>query len=136
MESFQIHFCSSCADTINNDNNCDCIFNLPQIEINSQSHIYLSVVHASVPYSFYQINTTNNFLSYSYNGIINDFYITPGNYNVYELGAYLVANLPNTTVTYSPIINAYTFTCTTNVNFTFYYNKKKGREEGRFFVLV
>jgi len=120
FESFQVHLCSSDADIINNNNTADCVFNMPIIEIDSQNHIYLSVVHATIPYTFYQINSSNNYLVYSYNGIKNDLTITEGNYNVYNLATYLQTNLPNTTVSYSSITNAFTFTCTSNVNFAFY----------------
>jgi hypothetical protein len=110
MESFQIHLNSSNADKINNNNNCDVEFYLPVIEIPSQCHIYVSVQHAVIPYTFYNINSSNNILKYSISGTIYTVVITPGNYNVYTLQTFLQSNMTNFTISYNPVTNAFTFT--------------------------
>jgi hypothetical protein len=118
LESFQIHLSSMSADRIYNNNNCDCEFNLPVIEIPSQYHIHLSVQNAVIPFTFYNINATNNLLSYSMNSIIYEVNITLGNYNVNTLKTFLNNNMPGFTITYNSITNKYTFTNNLAINFT------------------
>lgn len=118
IESLQIHLNSKYADSYNNSSLSDCNFNLPLIEIPCQHTIYLSVQQAVIPYSFYNINSTNNTLFYQEiigTGVNNTtVYISNGNYNAYQLAVYLSTNLPRTTVSYDIIKNKYTFTNTTN----------------------
>jgi len=62
-ESIQIHLNSKFASSYNDNNTSDCNFSLPVIEIPSQHSIMLSVQHAIIPYSFYNINATNNVIT-------------------------------------------------------------------------
>ena len=64
-EILQIHLNSSMADKYNSNTTSDCDFFLPLIEVPQQHTIYLSVQHAIIPYTFYNINTSNNLISYS-----------------------------------------------------------------------
>ena len=129
-ESIQIHLNSKYATSINDYTGSDCNFFLPTIEIPSQHTIMLSVQHAMIPYSFYNINSTNNKLTIQeivVNGsgaqidtINNTLYISVGNYNAYSLASYLGTLFVGgrMTVTYNVITNKFTFTNST-YNFKF-----------------
>ena len=65
MESIQIYLNSQNADILNNGNISDAEYTLPPIEIPDGFHIYLSVQNVTIPYSFYNINDSNNLLSYT-----------------------------------------------------------------------
>jgi len=110
IENFQLHLSSNFADKIYSNNNADTEFYLPLIEIPSQYHLHVNVVHASIPFTFYNINSSNNVLNYSIEGTNYSFIIAQGNYNVVNLKDYLMSNLPGFIITYSPITNKYTFT--------------------------
>lgn len=118
-ETIQIHLNSKYATSNNNNNTSDCNFTLPNIEVSDGYYIHLSVQSCVIPYSFYNIDSTNNSLFYqeivvdgngAQTGVINtSLYITSGNYNAIQLASYLSSNLPRTTVTYSTITGKYTF---------------------------
>ena len=118
-ESFQIFLSSSNADKVGSLNS-NCTWYLPFIEIPDQHHIHLSVQSAIIPVSFYNVNRTNNILSYSVssNNTIVQIIIPVGNYNAIQLKTMLNTLIPITT-TYNPISNTFTFVRTQN-NFTFY----------------
>ena len=125
IESIQIHLNSRYATSYNDNNLSDCKFSLPTIEIPSQHSIMLSVQHAVIPYSFYNINSKNNTVTVqeivdATTTITNTLYISVGNYNAYQLAAYLGNLLPNNrfTVSYDSIKNKFTFTNST-YNFKF-----------------
>ena len=65
VESLQIHLNSQYATKFNNANYSDCDFSLPLIECQDGYTLYLSVLHAMIPYSMYSVNSTNNVLFYS-----------------------------------------------------------------------
>ena len=119
--SFQIHLNSRNADTYNNNSISDCNYYLPQIETRADHQINVSIQSANIPYSFYNINTSNNYLKYSFNNdqVLRTLTIEPGNYTCYSLLDYLSANLYNIVVAYNAITNKYTFTGTSD--FKFYY---------------
>ena len=122
IESIQVHLNSKYASSYNNGNLSDCTFILPYVEIPSQRHIYLSVVHAVIPYSMYNIDSTNNLLSYSVNGgISTNLYITAGNYTSSQLVAFMNSQMTNFVVTYSSITNTFSWTHST-YNFIFNTN--------------
>ena len=118
-ETIQIHLNSQYASSYNNGNNADCNFSLPNIEAEDGYYIHLSVLTCVIPYSFYNIDWSNNCLFYQeivaeLNGVniqVNNttLYIQSGNYNAIQLASYLTSNLPRTTVTYSTITGKYTF---------------------------
>jgi len=117
-ESVQIHLNSKFAKTFNNQNYSDIDFETNLIQVDDRYSIHLSVINASIPYSFYNINSTNNKLNYQElttpdpTGLT--LYINYGNYTAYQLATYLSQNLPNTTVTYNSIINKFTFSNSVN----------------------
>ena len=115
MESIQIYLNSQMADKYLNGVS-DCEYNLPLIEIPDGFHIYLSVVSCLIPYSFYNINSSNNTLFYSVGGInLITLTIPIGNYNVNSLLSVLKTNISSAfTITYDNIKNKFTFTHTTN----------------------
>ena len=126
IESLQIYLSSRNASSYNNGSYSDCNFSLPMLEIPLQHHIYISVINATIPYAFYNIDSKNNAILYceinSSNAIISSklLYITIGNYNVMQLANYLSSGvLTNLTVTYNNIQSTFTFTNSTN-NFRFY----------------
>jgi hypothetical protein len=122
-ETIQIHLNSKYATSYNNNFSSDCNFTLPLIEVDEGYYIHLSVQSAIIPYSFYNIDSTNNTLYYqeiivdangNQTGTINtSINISQGNYNALQLGSYLQSNLPRTTVSYSTITGKYIFTNTT-----------------------
>jgi len=113
-ESLQIHLNSKFASIYNNNSLSDCTFNLPNIELPQQHHIMLSIQNATIPYSFYNIDDTNNLIMLEqkvndvWSGLDMYYYITKGNYNAYQLAAYLTDILP-LYVTYNSITNKLKF---------------------------
>jgi hypothetical protein len=117
-ESIQIHLNSKYAKSYNNVNYSDVDFETNLIQVDDRYSIHLSVINASIPYSFYNINSTNNKITYQEltsptpTGLT--LYIDRGNYTAYQLATYLSQNLPNTTVSYNSIINKFTFSNSVN----------------------
>jgi len=112
-DSIQLHLNSKYASSFDRETS-SYQFNTNLIQIDDNYSIHLSVVNTSIPYSFYNINGSNNLLYYQQlttptvtNTIL---YIDQGNYTAYQLATYLSNNLPNTIVTYDSITNKYTFT--------------------------
>ena len=122
-ETIQIHLNSKYATSYNNNSSSDCNFTLPNIEVQDGYYIHLSIINCVIPYSFYNIDKTNNGLFYqeiqvdangNQTGTINTtLYFNSGNYNAIQLATYLTQNLPRTTVTYNTINGKYTFVNTT-----------------------
>ena len=67
-ESYQIYLNSKYADTQNNDTYK---FQLNTLEVQEGYYIYLSVQNVSIPYSFYNVNASNNILEYILNDELN-----------------------------------------------------------------
>lgn len=116
-ESIYIHLNSSNADYII-DGTGNVGFNIPLIETNIQMQILLSIEHVVIPYAWYNINKYNNILNYSISNTSYSLAISPGNYTIKDLVAYLNANLANFTVTYDKIKNKLNFSHATS-DFTF-----------------
>jgi hypothetical protein len=116
-ETLQIHLNSKNANVYYNIFNSDCLFFLPNMEAPIDHHLYLSVQHAVIPFSFYNIDTNNNLL---YINVINfgilNITIPIGNYNINQLVLFLNAqfnlNLCKMLVKYDIIANKLTFTNT------------------------
>jgi len=109
-EKFQIHLNSLSADYYVNGLTSNCTWNLSGIiEAPQQSTLYVSVVHANIPYAFYNINSTNNRLDYTVNGQNVYLTIDVGNYNASQLASYFTKNMANFTCTYNSITNKFTF---------------------------
>ena len=114
-ESYQIYLNSKYADSISNNTYK---FSLNTLEIDEGHYIYLSVVHVSIPYSFYNVHANNNKLEYILNGQFYIVNIPVSNYNVNQLITYLSSVMTNFNITYSSITNKITFQHNTS-NFTF-----------------
>jgi hypothetical protein len=110
LESIQLSFNSKYATSYINNSHSNCEFYLPIIEIPVQHHIYISVQSVCIPYTFYNINSSNNELSYTENGSIDTIIrVDIGNYNSIQLATYLTTSMPNFKVTYNSITNRYYF---------------------------
>jgi hypothetical protein len=123
-ESIQIHLDSYFATLKKNNNAAECEFQLPVIYTARDSYIHLSLVSLVIPYSFYNINNTNNVFKYTIlaTGITHIRYIPVGNYNINQLTAWLQANMGNNmTVSYNSISNKITFSNAVS-QFTITYN--------------
>ena len=121
MESIQIYLNSKNADAYINGAS-DCEFNLPLIEIPDGFHIYLSVVSCLIPFSFYNINNSNNNLYYSFDSsTMTNLTIPIGNYNVNDLVKYFKSNMVGFTISYNQNSNKLTFSHSLN-NFMFMSN--------------
>ena len=127
LESIQIHLNSKFADKLYDNQISNAEYYLPLIEIPSQHHLLLSIQHAMIPYSFYNINSTNNTLSFQLlnipNGTIyqtNTVYIPIGNYNSIQLASHLTQQLTiyGFSIQYQQITNKFLFTNST-YNFRF-----------------
>jgi hypothetical protein len=80
--------------------------------------VRISLVNAQLPYSFYQINSTNNKFYLYYNGTTETIYFPYGNYNVNTFMAqwnYTVS--PTLNLSYSTVTNKFTFTSTIGLTF-------------------
>ena len=105
-ESYQIYLNSKYATSYYNNTYK---FSLNTLEIDEGHYIYLSVVHVSIPYSFYNVHENNNRLEYISNNsgyVIN---IPVSNYNINQLISYLSSAMPSFTITYSNQTNKITF---------------------------
>jgi hypothetical protein len=122
IKSNQLFLNSSQASSYNNgtyksDLSYD-LNNIIQLDRNT-IEVKLSLVNAQIPYSFYQINSTNNKLNVTINSVTTSYYLTKGNYNVNTFITMLDAIIaPNFTTTYSAITNQFTFTNSVD-NFSF-----------------
>ena len=112
-DSVQIHLNSKFATSYNDLHYADVDFETNLIQIDDKYSIHLSLINASIPYSFYNVNSTNNTLTFheltspTPTGLT--LYIAKGNYTAYQFANYLTNNLPNTTVTYDSITNKFSF---------------------------
>lgn len=118
VETLQIHLNSQNADSYNYNNFSDCNFYLPIIELPLQHTIMLSVQSCVIPYTFYNISSSNNTLIYTQNNITTTLNILQGNYNAINLASYLTLNLTNISVKYNTISNKFIFT-NTSFDFSF-----------------
>ena len=125
MSSVQIHLNSEDAFKYYSGT-AYCEFQVPYYTVEPTSTLYASVVHASIPYSFYNINSTNNTLCYSVNTTtVTRVFLTQGNFTTTSLLALLISTLPNSfTITFNYQQNTFTFT--NPQTFTFYYNTTIG----------
>jgi hypothetical protein len=78
-ESYQIYLNSKYANSYYNNTYK---FSLNTLDIDEGHYIYLSVVHASIPYSFYNVHENNNRLEYILNNSGYSINIPVSNYNI------------------------------------------------------
>jgi hypothetical protein len=117
MDSIQIYLNSANADKLNG-NISDAEYNLPPFEIPDGYHIYLSVQSVTIPYSFYNVNDSNNLLSYNLKDqSINNVTFVNGNYNITEVVDYLKSIMIGFDISYNNITNKLTFKHTVDFYF-------------------
>ena len=114
-EKIQILLNSKRANKYINNNTSDCVFFLPNINIKKYKNIKIAVNTAQLPYSFYNVNSTNDKLVYNVNsGPTQTIYLTHQNYNVNTLKTELLLHLGNDfSITYSNSKNKFTFSHST-----------------------
>lgn len=106
MESFQIYLNSELRTT-GSIEDAEYTFNL--VEIARGNYMHISMVHATIPYSFYNVNSNTNKLILLVNSVQSTITIVNGNYNINQLVTYLSNVMTNFTITYDEIINKLTF---------------------------
>lgn len=118
MESFQIYLNSKYADKYYNNNISDALYTLPFIEVPDGHYIYVSVLDATIPYSFYNISSENNYFEYLINGNTYSFYLKIGNYNISQLVNAFNSSNSNIVAVYDDLTNKIKFS-NQLYNFTF-----------------
>ena len=120
-ETVEIYLNSKLANQQNGTSNC--VFHLPNIEVAKDELAYVNVKQAVIPFSWYNVNETNNVLDILIANVrpytIN---IPFGNYNINQLIAYLhsqfllfVGNDKHLIITYSNQTNKLLFTHTHHI---------------------
>lgn len=112
----EIYLNSKTANKQNNSTS-SCTFNLPNIEVRQDEKAYVNVKQAVIPFSWYNVNETNNILNMLIGIHSYSISIPFGNYNINQLISYLSSqflNFPGNdkglTIAYSIQTNKLTFT--------------------------
>jgi hypothetical protein len=111
VDTIQIHFNTKYANKINGSSS-NVEFYLPMIEIPLQHYMYLSLQSAFIPYSFYNIDSSNNTLILVIDGNTLTYTIPVGNYNAYQLQLTLNTFLVNLIFVYNIVTNKFTINYT------------------------
>ena len=118
-EKIQIMLNSKTANQYFNDQTTDCMFQIPVIDIKRKHKAHIAVTDAVIPYSFYNVNSTNSTFNYILNSVEYNISIAHANYNVTTLSNYLISNMQSGfTIEYNSSTNKFTFTHST-YDFTF-----------------
>lgn len=115
IDSMQIYINSKYADILydTQGQNSNALFTFDYISCPSNYYINVSLVSASIPFSFYQINQYNQTIAVQYTGFSPVLYnINIGNYNANQLATWITLNIPNFTCTYNIITNKFKFVST------------------------
>jgi len=117
-DSLQIYINSKYADQFLDNTNSNILINFPYITVPNGHYIHLSVINATIPFSFYTVNDSNHTIQI--NSIptasispAGTYYIPNGSYNANQLATTLTNLIPNMTVSYNNILNIFFFTCST-----------------------
>ena len=88
-----------------------CIYEFPQIVLPDGHYVFLSLVSATIPYSFYSFNANNSTLSFDdASGNNYNFEVPYGNYNIYQLRTAILAELgAGWDMSYNAVTNKVTF---------------------------
>ena len=89
-ETIEVYLNSKSTTNYINNQISECYFNLPSIEILQDEVAYVSLKDAVIPYSFYNVNNTNNKLYYILNSINYSITLINGYYNVNTLKTHLL----------------------------------------------
>lgn len=107
-ESIQIYLDSKYA-TKRDNNSGNSYFQISPVYVQDGNHIHLSLVNATVPYSFYNVNSSNNIFTYDYvGGPQLTFTVPVGNYTIYQILSHINTNWTNFTCSYNSITNKVT----------------------------
>jgi hypothetical protein len=118
-EQIQLILNSKTAYEYIDGNVSNCNFRLPQINLKRKHKASITVIDSQLPYSFYNVNSTNNILYYELNLLPYTVLIPKANYNINTLKTYLLSNLQSGfSITYSSSTNKLNFTHGT-YDFTF-----------------
>lgn len=95
----------------NNGDTGFCIFEFPQIVLPDGNYVFLSLVSATIPYSFYSFNANNSSLSFhDASGSDYNFEVPYGNYNIYQLRTAILGELgAGWDMSYNAVTNKVTF---------------------------
>lgn len=137
-EKIQIHLDSYYATIKRDNNSANCQYQLPVINVDRDNYIHLSVVSMVIPYSFYNINTTNNIFRYNLiSGTEVSVVVPVGNYNINQLCVFLNLNMGNNmSISYNQITNKVTIS-NNATSFVIIYNdfsKLLGYSTSNYFV--
>lgn len=120
-DQIQIFLNSKSAVKYGEGGTSDCYWNIPNIDIPRSNAIFMSVLNASIPYSFFNIDTYDNKLYYTISGKTTVLEIPQGNYSVLTLRDYLNANMTGFTWVYLSTSNQYQIT---HASTDFIFNKE------------
>lgn len=119
-ESIQIYLDSKYANK-RNGNAGDAYFSISPIYVEDGNYIYISVVSCIIPYAFYNINSTNNKLTYDIVGNPQQQFIVPvGNYNINQLLTYINNNWTGYNLTLNTLTNKISIINLASQEFTVY----------------
>lgn len=82
-ETLEIYLNSKSSNKQNST--ADCFFHIPHIDINKNEKVYVAVRNATIPYSWFNINSNNNKIVINTLLFSEIFYLDEGNYNVNTL---------------------------------------------------
>ena len=118
-EIIEIYLNSATADAFPSQYTSNAVFHIPNITIDKDEKALISVKNCVFPYSWYNINFTNNILNYHVNNLSYTLNLVKGNYNANTLREHIYNLLisqtyPNGndnkfTITYDIKTNKYTF---------------------------
>jgi hypothetical protein len=114
-ETLEIYINSRKANNYYNGLISDALYLLPTIEVSQDENALISIKNAVIPYSFYNVNNTNNKLNYVVDGVNYTIYLIVGNYNVNTLKSHLIELVGNSfVITYISKTNKFIFTHSTD----------------------
>lgn len=122
VREYQYYISSKQRDTGTSDNFSIRVF--PNISLIKQTNLFkITVINATLPFSFSQVNDTNNIFYISYNSVTYPVQIPNGNYNIKQLNSVITAGIISSVLsnTGDTIVVTITYDLTTGKN-TFVYN--------------
>ena len=124
-ENLEIYLNSKTATQYLDNNVADCIFTIPNIEIDIlKEDVYVAVRNAVLPYSWYVVNSTNNKLDLTIDGTSYSISIPLGNYNVNTLLTQL-KSLIDTLHTQHSISGTFSITYLAKTNKYYFFHSAK-----------
>ena len=106
IESLQIHLNSK---SLSQGSINDAYFYINTVEVPSEYQLHLRVLSASIPYSFYCVNSANNILVIKIGSNLYTYVLNQGNYTITQFLAELKSKVSTFTITYDTIKSKLTF---------------------------